>query len=290
MAIWLLSFAILKLQQIRLYIYDLMVKISVKKYSCEKMFKVPKVKLGSTGLEVSKLGIGPPTNLSPEEGGRLLVDSYELGVNFWDTSDDYGTHPHIASALKYVPRKEVVISTKTYAKSGDEASESLKSSLKEFGTDYLDIFLLHFVKSDWIDSCHQVLKEMKDLKTTGIVKAIGLSTHSVAVARKTAQFEELDVIMAICCKADQTLINKFNELIPLEDGSMREMFQALKLAHDNGKGVVAMKVLGGETPQLIEKYREVIKGVAQLDFVDAMVIGMRSLDEVKKNVMVIASS
>jgi aryl-alcohol dehydrogenase-like predicted oxidoreductase len=289
-AIWLLSFAILKLQQIRLYIYDLKVKISVKKYGCEKMFKVPKVKLGSTGLEVSKLGIGPPTNLSPEEGGRLLTGSYELGVNFWDTSDDYGTHPHIASALKYVPRKQVVISTKTYAKSGDEASESLKSSLKEFGTDYLDIFLLHFVKFDWVDSCHQVLKEMKDLKTTGIVKAIGLSTHSVAVARKAAQFEELDVIMAICCKADQTLINKFNELIPLEDGSMLEMFHALKLAHDNGKGVVAMKVLGGETPQLIEKYQEVIKGVAQLDFVDAMVIGMRSLDEVKKNVMVIAPS
>jgi len=254
------------------------------------MYKVPKVKLGSTGLEVSKLGIGPPTNLSPEEGGRLLIGSYELGVNFWDTSDDYGTHPHIASALKHVPRKQVAISTKTYAKSGDEANESLKSSLKELGTDYLDIFLLHFVKFDWVDSCHQVLKEMKDLKTTGIVKAIGLSTHSVAVARKAAQFEGLDVIMAICCKADQALINKFNELIPLEDGSMQEMFQALKLAHDNGKGVVAMKILGGEAPPLIKKYQAAIKGVAQLDFVDAMVIGMRSLDEVKKNVMVIAPS
>lgn len=254
------------------------------------MLKVPKVKLGSTGLEVSKLGIGPPTNLSLKESGRLLVDSYELGVNFWDTSDDYGTHPHIALALKQVPRKNVVISTKTYATSGKEARESLKNSLEELDTDYLDIFLLHFVKSDWVDSCRQVLKEMKELKTTGIVKAIGLSTHSVAVARKVAQFEELDVIMAICCKANQALVNKFNEFIHLEDGSMREMFQALKVAHDSGKGVVAMKVLGGETPPLIERYQEAIKGVAQLDFVDAMVIGMRSLEEVKKNLMAIASS
>jgi aryl-alcohol dehydrogenase-like predicted oxidoreductase len=252
------------------------------------MLKVPKVKLGSTGIEVSKLGIGPPTNLSPKEGGRLLADSYDLGVNFWDTSDDYGTHPHIASALKYVPRKQVVISTKTYARNGKEASQSLKSSLEELDTDYLDIFLLHFVEFDWVDSCRQVLKEMKELKTTGIVKAIGLSTHSVAVAKKAAQFEELDVIMAICCKADQALINKFNELIHLEDGSMREMFQALKVAHESGKGVVAMKVLGGETPPLIKKYQEAIKGVVQLDFVDAMVIGMRSLNEVKKNLMAIA--
>jgi aryl-alcohol dehydrogenase-like predicted oxidoreductase len=251
------------------------------------MLKVPKVKLGRTRLEVSKLGIGPPTNLSPQEGGQLLVDSYRLGVNFWDTSDDYGTHPHIASALKHVPRKEVVISTKTYAKSGKEASDSLKNSLKELGTDYLDIFFLHFVRSNWIDGCHKVLKEMVDLKTTGIVKAIGLSTHSVAVARKVAHFKELDVIMAICCKANQALIDRFNELVPLEDGSMRDMFRALKVAHNDGKGVVAMKVLGGETPPLIEKYQAAIKGVAQLDFVDAMVIGMRNLEEVKKNAMVI---
>ena len=253
------------------------------------MCKVPKVKLGNTGLEVSKLGIGPPTEVSPEEGGRLLIGAYKLGVNFWDTSDDYGTHPHIASALKYVPRKQIVISTKTYARNGKEANESLKTSLKELGTDYLDIFLLDFVESDWIDDCRRVLKEMKELKTTGIVKAVGLSTHSVAVARKTAQFEELDVIMAVCCKVNQTLINKFNELIHLENGSMREMFKALKVAHNNRKGIIAMKVLGGETPPLIKKYREAIKEVAQLDFIDAMIIGMRSLDEVKKNVMAIAS-
>jgi len=260
------------------------------------MLKVPIVNLGSTGLKVSKLGFGtfdsgvPPLNISPEGGGRILIKSYKLGVNLWDTSDDYGTHPHVASALKYVPRKDVVISTKTYAKSGEEANKSLKSSLKELDTDYLDVFLLHFVKSDWIDGCHQVLKEMRDLKTTGMVKAIGLSTHSVVVVRKAAQFEELDIIMAICCKADQALVNKFQERIPLEDGSMDEMFHALKMAHNDGKAIVAMKVLGGKTPSLIKDYQAAIKGVAQLDFVDAMVIGVRSLDEVKKNVKVVASS
>jgi aryl-alcohol dehydrogenase-like predicted oxidoreductase len=253
------------------------------------MPKVPKVSLGATGLRVSRLGFGPPVDVTSEEGGRLLLDSYKLGVNFWDTSDDYGSHPHITSALKYVPRKEVVICTKTYAKSGREATQSLKSSLKELETDYLDIFLLHFVKSDQVDACQKVLKEMKDLKTTGIVKAIGLSTHSVAVAKKAAQFDELDVIMAICCKANQALINKFNELIHLEDGSMQEMFQALKLAHDNGKAVIAMKVLGSGAPPLIAKYQHAIRAVAQLEFVDALVIGMRNLEELKKNVEALTS-
>jgi len=260
------------------------------------MLKVPTVNLGRTGLKASKLGFGtfdfgvPSLNISPEEGGRILIESYKLGVNFWDASDDYGSHPHIASALNYISRKDVVISTKTYAKSGKEAKKSLESSLKELSTDYLDIFLLHLVKSDWVGDCHQVFKEMNDLKTTGIVKAIGLSTHSVAVVRETAQFEELNIIMTICCRADQALINKFQERIPLEDGSIEEMFKAIKVAHDDGKGVVAMKVLGDRAPPLIRNYESAIRAIAQLDFVDAMVIGMRSLDEVKKNVRALASS
>ncbi|MDH5783394.1 MAG: aldo/keto reductase [Candidatus Bathyarchaeota archaeon] len=259
------------------------------------MLKVPMVKLGGTGLKVSKLGFGTfdfgvsSLNISPEEGGRILVESYKLGVKFWDTSDDYGSQPHVASALKRVPRKEAVISTKTSAKSGEEAKKSLKSSLKELNTDYVDIFLLHFVKSDWIDGCHQVLKELNDLKTTGIVKAIGLSTHSVTVVREASKFDEVDVLMTICCKADQVMISKFRERIPLEDGSIEEMFHAIKLAHSSGKGVIAMKVLGTSAQPLVRNYQSSIKSIAQLDFVDTMVIGMRSLDEVKKNAKVILS-
>jgi len=257
------------------------------------VIKVPLVNLGSTGLKVSKLGFGTfdfgvsSLNISPEEGGRILVESYKLGVNFWDTSDDYGSHPHIASALRYVPRESVIISTKTNAKSGKEAEKSLENSLQELNTDYMDIFLLHFVKSDWINGCHQVLKELNDLKTTGIIKAIGLSTHSVKVVRRASDFREVDVLMAICCKADQATISKFEKHIPLEDGSMEEMYHALRLAHNSGKGVIAMKVLGTSAPPLIKNYQSAIKSVAQLDFVDAMIIGMRNLDEVEKNVKVV---
>ena len=259
------------------------------------MRKVPIVDLGSTGLKASKLGFGtfdfgvPSLKISSSEGGRILAESYKLGVNFWDTSDDYGSHPHIASALEHVPRKEVVISTKTSAKNTNEAKKSLENSLKELNTDYIDIFLLHLVKSDWINGCHQVLKKLSDLKTTGTTKAIGLSTHSVTVVKKAAKFKELDVIMAICCKTTQAMINKFHEYIPLEDGTLEEMLDAINLAHENGKGIIAMKVLGGPSPPLVRNYQLSIKSIAKLDFVDAMVIGMKSLNEVKKNVKSILS-
>ena len=259
------------------------------------MSTIPVVDLGKTGLRVSKLGFGtfdfgvPSFNISPEQGGRILFESYKLGVNFWDTSDDYGSHPHVSSALRYLPRREVVISTKTSAKSGEEAEKSLQASLKELCTDYIDIFLLHYVRSSWIDGCHQVLRELVDEKSAGVIRAIGLSTHSVTVARKASQFEELDVLMTVCCKADQTILNRFRERIPLEDGSIEEMFRAIELAHSNGKGIIAMKVLGNSAPPLIKNYRSSIRSVVQLGFVDTLVIGMKSLDEVRKNIKAVAS-
>jgi len=260
------------------------------------MLKVPVVPLGTTGLKVSKIGFGtfdfgvPSLKITPRKGAGILAESLKLGINFWDSSDDYGSHPHIASALKHVPREEVVISTKTYAKSGEKAERKLKSILKELGTDYLDIFLLHYVTSKWIRNAQEALEQMKDLKANDTVKAIGLSTHSVTVAKKAAQLDELDVIMAVCCKADPAVIRKFKKHIPLEDGSMDEMFNALELAHKNRKGIVAMKVLGGgaRAPLFARDYRQAIEAVSRFEFVDSIVIGMKTIDEVKKNVKVMA--
>ena len=71
------------------------------------------------------------------------------------------------------------------------------------------------------------------------------------------------------------------------------MYTAIKLAHDNGKGTIAMKILGGRVngpaPTLVKNYQLSITSIAQLDFVDAMFIGMSNLDEVKKNIQAILS-
>ncbi|MGB9777894.1 MAG: aldo/keto reductase [Candidatus Bathyarchaeales archaeon] len=99
------------------------------------MPSTPLVKLGRTGLKISKLGFGtfdfgvPTLNIGIAEGAQVLVEAFKLGINFWDTSDDYGSRPHIASALKQILRKEGVISTKTYAKSDKRSKrESSKFS------------------------------------------------------------------------------------------------------------------------------------------------------------------
>lgn len=259
------------------------------------MTRVGSVNLGVTGLKVSRLGFGtfdfgvPSLHITPREGGRILKESHKLGVSYWDASNDYGSHAHVAAALRLVPRGEVSISTKTSARNYEEATKSLQDSLAELGTDYVDIFLLHLVKYNSIQASRRLLRKLSDAKTTGVVKAIGLSTHSVKVVTEASGFEEVDVIMTICCGAGQDVIDRFRDHIPLEDGSIQEMFDAIKLAHDNGKGVIAMKVLGTSAPPLVADYRSSIGSVARLDFVDTMVIGMRNLHQVRKNVKAILS-
>src|SRR3990172_4078558 len=107
-----------------------------------------RTELGRTGLTVSTLCFGTGyLGGSPAAGARLLGRAYELGVTFWDTSDDYGTHPHVARALRDVERDDVVVTTKTYASTAAGARRSLTRALRELRVEAVDIFLLHAVDS-----------------------------------------------------------------------------------------------------------------------------------------------
>lgn len=251
--------------------------------------------LGATGVVVSKLGFGtfdfgvPSLRINPEQGARILRRAHELGVTLWDTSDDYGSHAHVARALRGVARSDAVICTKTSARNGRGAASSLGRSLKELGTDYLDILLLHAVDASEGGTCRKVLKDLSRKKSEGVVRAVGLSTHSVSVVREAARFEDVDVIMAICYKPHPEIARRYQDLIPLEDGSMEEMLESLEMAHDNGKGVIAMKVLGNGAPPLVKALADSIRWVGALAAVDAMVVGMKSIGELEKNVAALAA-
>ena len=256
---------------------------------------LPQVRLGGTGLKLSRLGFGTydfgvtSNRITPEQGGRILAEAWKLGVNFWDTSDDYGSHAHVASGLRQVPRKQVVVSTKTSAHTGPAALRSLERSLKELGTDYVDIFFLHHVKSDWTDGCRRVLRELADAKASARARAIGLSTHSVKVAREAAQMEGADVVLAVCSKASEAVLRRMPENVPLEDGSMDEMLDAVRSVHAAGKGTIAMKVLGTGAPPLVKDYRASIASVSRLGFLDALLVGMKDLEQVRKNIAAVTA-
>src|SRR6266852_4380568 len=65
----------------------------------------------------------------------LLLNGYDHGLRFFDSADSYGSHPHVAEALKHVPRDKVTVLTKTWARDPATARADLDRFRRELGTD-----------------------------------------------------------------------------------------------------------------------------------------------------------
>ncbi len=145
-----------------------------------------RVKLGRTGLDVSVMGIGAGgpsgmgkrAGMSETESAGILLQAFDAGVNFVDTSENYGTEPAIGVALKEIPRDQLIISTKkssSDAKAADVAP-GLENSLSRLSTDYIDVYNLHGVfPADYKRCAEELYPELVKLKEAGKIRFIGMS-------------------------------------------------------------------------------------------------------------------
>jgi aryl-alcohol dehydrogenase-like predicted oxidoreductase len=239
---------------------------------------VSRLCFGTEPFTIPKGPVGRKTggDISPETGGQILKDVLGLGVNFWDTSDDYGTHPHVAEGLRLVPRRDVVIADKSYAKTQQEATQDLQKSLSDLDTDYIDIMLLHNVpyteqpKLGKLEERLDALQTFCRAKENGIIKAVGLSTHSTKVVKSASEMPEIEVIC--------TILNKTGAWI--EDGTLKEHVSAIKGAHAAGKAVYVIKLLNAGNLRN-ESDSSLMFAFQYHSFINAFNIGMYNVDEAK---------
>jgi aryl-alcohol dehydrogenase-like predicted oxidoreductase len=107
------------------------------------------VTIGKTGIRTSRLAMGTgtvgsghhshQTDLGVAGLSSLLLNGYDNGLRFVDATDSYGSHPHVAEALKHVPRDKVTVLSKTWARDPATARADLDRFCEELGTEYLDI-------------------------------------------------------------------------------------------------------------------------------------------------------
>src|SRR5271170_5144105 len=118
------------------------------------------ITLGKTGIQTSRLAMGTgtvgsghhshQTALGVQGLSDLLLNGYDHGLRFFDSADSYGSHPHVAEALKHIPRDKVTVLTKSWARDPANASADLDRFRHELGTDHLDICLMHcLTEGDW---------------------------------------------------------------------------------------------------------------------------------------------
>jgi L-galactose dehydrogenase len=147
--------------------------------------------LGRTGLKVSVagLGCGGPSRLGLQKDAQsgnnavaLVRQAIDLGVNFIDTAQAYGTEPIVGKAIAGIPRARLVISTKKTLPSSDhpdpenEVKQGLEQSLKLLGTDYIDVYHLHGVEpKDYAFAKNRLLPAMVQLREQGKIRFIGVT-------------------------------------------------------------------------------------------------------------------
>lgn len=237
-----------------------------------------RVALGKTGLEVTRLamgtgthGVGRKSNQTRKLGiqgvADLLEAAYDRGVTFWDSADQYGTHPHLREGLKRVPREKVVILTKTHATTEAEMKADLDRFRQELNTDYLDIVLLHFMtRGDWPQLKQGAMNVLAEAREKGIVRAHGVSCHTLEALQAAADSPWVQVDLA-----------RINPAGAVMDADVPTVVSVLRRMKADGKGIIGMKLFAAG--QLRSRIDECLRYTLNLDCVDCFTIGSESREE-----------
>ena len=148
-------------------------------------------KLGNTDIEVSKLCIGCMSfgkagimhdwTLDEAEREKVIKHALDLGINFFDTANCYSggtSEEYLGKAIKNnVARDQVVIASKVYFNDGRLSKEAINreidGTLRRFGTDYLDLYIIH--RFDFDTPIEETMEALNGLVASGKVRAIGAS-------------------------------------------------------------------------------------------------------------------
>ncbi len=236
--------------------------------------------LGSTGLEVSEIafggveigipyGIGVRTEadmLSENEAIRLIHESIDSGINFYDTARMYGNSEAIMGRAFAGIRNQIVIATKCRhfrdhtgrlppsAEIRGFVRRSLEESLNALQTDFVDLYMLH--QSDLeILSHHEIQNVFSDLKKEGRVRAIGASTYSVAETSEAIKSGLWDLVQIPFNLMDQSHEGLFKSAV--ESGvaiTVRSVLMKGLLASGNIELHPALHAV----QQHIENYRDLL--------------------------------
>jgi 1-deoxyxylulose-5-phosphate synthase len=229
------------------------------------------VMLGNTGIKTSRVAMGSGTSgwmkqsdqtrMGPHQFADLLKYAYDQGITFWEAADQYGSHPYMANGLMTVPREKLAILTKTNSRDFDGVTRDLDRFRKELDTDYIDIVLLHaLVDPNWTRTMQGAMDALSEAKRKGIIRAHGVSCHSLGALRAAAASPWVDVDLARINPGGYHMDDKPEVVVPV----LRQM-------KASGKAVLGMKIFG--QGQLSPEPEKALRYAAGLDCLDAFTIG-----------------
>jgi hypothetical protein len=253
-----------------------------------KRTAVDQVTLGGTGLKLSRLGIGTGSkggsiqrSLGPEGFHRLIRYAYDQGITYIDTADAYKTHELVGQAIKGLPREKLFIQSKMPG-TPEQPLEVLERYRKELNTDYIDSLLVHcgFTRN-WDEQRKRLLDAFEQAKQTKIIRAHGVSCHSLPALTRAAQLDWVDVHLVRINPQGAHIDTPVEQWDAESDASdVPAVLEQLKIIRKKNHGAIGMKIIGDGDFTKPEDREKSVRFAMQCGLLDAVVIGFKSPAEI----------
>ncbi len=233
-----------------------------------------KIELGKTGLMVSEVGFGgiPIQRLNEDRAVEVVRRCLELGVNYLDTANGYGTSEERIGKAIAGRREGLILASKAPGRDAGTFREQMDLSFKRMGVEYIDLYQFHGVSSqdayDQVISSGGALEAAREAKAAGRIGHIGITSHKMDIA-----------IEAVKSGLFETLMFPFNYI------SEEPADELIPLCRERGVGFIAMKPMGGgllEDAKVCFRYLGQIPGIVPL-------VGIQSEEEILEIISVVES-
>ncbi|CEN85291.1 aldo/keto reductase [Paraclostridium sordellii] len=227
--------------------------------------------LGKTNLKINRIGFGgiPIQRVTQQDTNKIIDELINQGINFIDSARGYTvSEEYIGNAIEG-KRDNFILASKSMSRTYEDMLKDVDITLKNFKTDYIDLYQLHNVKSDEYENIfndNMAYKALLDCKSQGKIKNIGITSHSIDTIKKAVRDEKFDTIQF-----------PYNIVEEQADEIFRE-------AHKRNIGIIVMKPLAGGA---INNAKLAIKYILSKEYIDVAIPGMDSVDQVLENISVL---
>lgn len=245
------------------------------------------VTLGKSGVKVTRLAFGTGTmsgqvqrDLGQENFTKLVRHAYDRGIRFFETAESYGEmHKMLGIALKGVPRDTYRIMSKVTTRPGVDPQDKIDELRKLANTDYFDILLLHYQHvATWPTDTARWQDGIAEAQVKKAVIGRGASVHGLPALRQMPGNQWLQVAMI--------RMNHRGVKMDAEDfntgglGNVNEVVEHTKTVHQQGMGVISMKLAGEGAFTTREDRQRAMKFAFNNAGVDSVTVGYKSIAEV----------
>ena len=258
-----------------------------------KQTAVDQVTLGKTGLKLSRLGIGTGSKggsiqraLGADGFNRLIRYAYDQGITYIDTAQNYKTHTMVREAIKGLPREKLFIQSKMPGVPKNPM-EVLDRYRKELGVDYIDSLLCHcMVKNNWEDAHKRMMDIFQEAKDKKIIRAHGVSCHSLPATTKAAELDWVDVNLVRINPQGMHMDTPAETWNAVSNSShVPDVIKQIKIMKQNRHGIIGMKIIGNGDFTNAEDREKSIRFTMQSGLVDAVVIGFKNTAEIDEAIL-----